>query len=633
MRFKKTKKFKILKLCFLWGLALFSLGLFILFSLFVYSAKDLPRPEKFTERSVIESTKIYDRTGDVLLYELYGEEKREFIKLEQIPKHLIQSVIVTEDTNFYNHRGIDFGGIIRSLQENIKRGATVAGGSTITQQLARNTFLTSDRTIGRKIKEIILALEIEKRYSKDDIMEWYLNQIPLGPNIYGLETASQYYFNKPSSELSLPESATLAALIKAPSYFSRNKEGLLNRKNYVIDRLTLENYITLEENQKYKEEEIIFAESFSFIRAPHFVLEIQSYLLREYGKNFLEQKGLKIQTSLDWELQQIAEKAILENEQKIKGFNAHNAGLIALDPQTGEILAMVGSKDWFASSYPEGCIPGKNCLFDPQVNVTTFGGGRQPGSALKPFFYALAFEKGYTDKTILIDEETNFGTFGGKPYIPRNYDGRFRGAVTLRESLAQSLNIPSVKVLTYLVGLEKGIKDLERFGFTTFDQSVYYYGPSIVLGGGEARLLELTSAYGIFANDGLFIKPFNISKIKDNQGNILNQNNATPQRVIPSQVAKMINDVLSDNSARSIMFGPRSIMYFENYEIAVKTGTSNDFKDAWIVGYSPNLVVGVWAGNNNNEPMVGPGVSIAGPIWRSFMEKALPLRPNQNFNL
>ncbi|MDD5606761.1 MAG: PBP1A family penicillin-binding protein [Candidatus Pacebacteria bacterium] len=616
-------KKEVLKYVFLWTLIVFLFGLLILFSLFIYYGRDLPRPEKFTERTIVESTKIYDRSGKTLLYELYGEERREFVLLKDVPDYLIQAIIATEDSNFYSHKGIDLGGIIRSLQENLRKGRTVGGGSTITQQLIRTTFLTLDRTIERKIKEIILAVEIERRYSKEEILEWYLNQIPLGPNIYGMETASQYYFNKSVSEISLPEAAVLTALINAPSRLSRNKQELLVRKDFVINRMLIEKYITKDQAEEFKKKEIIFTENTHLIKAPHFVLGVQNYLLQEYGRSFLEQKGLKVITSLDWKLQQIAENVVLEHEQRIKGYNAHNAGLIALDPRTGEILAMVGSKNWFANPYPENCLPGKTCLFDPEVNVTTFGGGRQPGSALKPLFYAMAFEKGYTDETIVIDEETNFGIFGGKPYIPRNYDGLFRGEVTLRESLAQSLNIPSVKVLAYLVGLENGIKNLERFGLTTFIKPPSFYGLSIVLGGGEVKLLELTSAYGVFATEGLLAKPFSILKIQDNQENVLKQNNPSAQRILQSSVARMITDILSDNEARAPMFGSRSIMYFDNHQIAAKTGTSNDFRDAWIIGYTPSLVVGVWVGNNNNEPMIAPGVTIAGPIWRDFMEKVL----------
>ncbi len=624
----KKKIFNVLKYIFLWGLVAFLLGTLFLFSLFVYYSRDLPRPDRFIERTVAQSTKIYDREGDTLLYELYGEERREFISLEKTPEHLIQAVIAAEDSNFFQHRGLDFKGIFRSLLKNIRRGKIVDGGSTITQQLIRSTFLTPDQTFERKMREIVLAIEIERRYSKEEIIEWYLNQIPLGPNVYGVETASQHYFNKSASDLSLAESAVLASLIKAPSYFSFHKENLLERKNYVIDRMAIEGHITSKEAIEFKKEEINFTEDASFIKAPHFVLTVQNYLLQKYGRSFLEQKGLKVETSLDWQLQQIAEKAVSENVERIKNYNAHNAGLVALNPKTGEILAMVGSRDWFGSPFPEGCVSGKNCLFDPKVNVTTYGGGRQPGSALKPLIYALAFEKGYSDKTTVIDEKTNFGVFGGVPYIPRNYDGKFRGEVTLRESLAQSLNVPSVKVLAYLVGQEYGIENLKRFGLTTFDRPPSFYGLSIVLGGGEVRLLELTTAYGIFANEGLLTKPSTISKIQDNQGNILERANIDSQRVIQSSVAKTITDVLSDNSARAPMFGKNSLMYFENYEVAAKTGTSNDFKDAWIIGYTPDLVVGVWAGNNNNEPMIAPGITIAGPIWRSFLEEALPLKNN-----
>ncbi len=633
--YQKNKKKKVIFLILKIAGFCFLFFAFSLFFLFVYYAKDLPRPEKFTERTFVESTKIYDRTGEVVLYELYGEEKREIIPLSEMPEHLKQAVIATEDADFYSHFGIDFKGILRAIRINLKIGKPIYGGSTISQQLIRSTFLTLEKTIKRKIREIILTLELERRYSKDQILEWYLNQIPLGPNIYGVEAASKTYFNKPAKDLSVAEAAVLAALIKTPSYlspFGPNMDELLGRKDYVLDRMVKEDYLTPEEAEAAKKEELKFAEIKQTIKAPHFVLYVEEYLFREYGKDFLEQGGYRVYTTLDWEFQQAAEKAVEEGVGINKGKRAYNAALVAIDPKTGEILSMVGSADWFGDPYPEGCASGEDCLFDPKVNIATYGIGRQPGSAFKPFVYATAFQAGYDDEYIVIDEKTNFGVWGEKEYIPQNYDGLFRGPVTLRQALAQSLNVPSVKVLLYLAGLPESIETAKRLGITTLTRPSSYYGPSIVLGGGEVKLLDMVSAYGVFASEGLKIPPVSILKIEDSKGNIIEENRKTPKRVLEEEVARLINDILSDNETRTPMFGARSVLYFENYNVAAKTGTTDDFRDAWTIGYTPSIVVGVWAGNNDNSPSnKKPGVVLAGPIWRAFLSEVLPKLPKKDF--
>ena len=641
--YKKSKKkkiiFLILKIC----LAGFLLSVVGALFLFVYIAKDLPRPEKFTERDFIESTQIVDRTGKVLLYELYGEEKRDIIPFSDIPDHLKNAAISVEDANFYDHHGLDFGGIFRALRFNLKIGQASHGGSTISQQLVRSTFLTPDKTIKRKIREIILTMELERRYSKDEILEWYLNQVPFGPNLYGVESASQAYFQKSAKDISLSESAILVALIQAPSRLSpygQNVDDLLTRKDYALDRMAQEEYITQEEAESAKNERIEFSEFTSTIKAPHFVFHVRDYLIDNYGIDFLEKGGLKVYTSLDWELQQIAETVITEGVENNKASNAHNAALVAIDPKTGEILSMVGSADWFGDSYPEDCTPGKDCQFDPQVNVATYKIGRQPGSSFKPFVYATAFSKDenndgikdYNDKSIVIDEPTNFGIYGGKPYTPQNYDGIFRGVVTLRNALAQSLNIPAVKVLAYLAGQEESIKTAQRLGITTLLRPPSFYGLSIVLGGGEVKLIDMVSAYGVFAADGMRIPPVSVLKIEDTNGNIVEENGKTAKRVLEAEPARLINDILSDNVARTPMFGPNSPLYFPNYQVAAKTGTTNDYKDAWTVGYSPTISVGVWAGNNDNTSMAKkPGVMISTPIWRAFMVEALQKFPKEYF--
>lgn len=627
--YQKNKRKSGLLLVFkIAGLTLFFLFLGILF-LFIYYSKDLPRPEKFLEKEFVQSTKIYDRTGEVLLYEIYGEEKREYVSLEKIPIYLRNAVVVAEDANFYHHFGIDLKAIGRAILADLKLRKPVQGASTIPQQLIRSSFLTREKTLERKIKEVILTLELDRKYSKDQILEWYLNQVPFGPNIYGIETASKSYFGKSVSEVSLAEATLLAATIRAPSYlypFGENLDELLNRKDYILNRMAALGYISDEEKIEGKREEMKFVQSSSKILAPHFVLYIKDLLEQKYGKDSLKEKGLKVYTSLDFELQKSAEE-IVENQAKInERYRVFNASLVAISPKTGEILAMVGSKDWFAPPYPEGCIPGKSCLFEPHPNIAFRG--RQPGSAFKPFVYATAFKKGFDDKVIVIDEETNFGIWGGEEYIPRNYDGKFRGPITVRESLAQSINVTSIKILRDLaglgdinLGLEDSVKTAQDLGISTL-KSPYY--PSIVLGGQEVKLMEMVSAYGVFANEGLKVEPTAILKIEDAKGNIIEEKKNNPRRVLEEEIAKLINDILSDNEARAPIFGLRSQLYFEGFKVSVKTGTTDNYRDGWTIGYTPEIVVGVWVGNNDNSPMQKePGVMVAGPIFNQFMKKVL----------
>jgi len=635
--YKKNKKKRIIFWILVFFVACFVLMTFSGLGVFIYYAKDLPRPEKFTERAFIESTKIYDRSGEVLLYELYGEEKREIVSLDKISEYAKQAVIATEDANFYSHHGIDIWGILRAVKINLGLGKPTYGGSTISQQLIRSTFLTLEKSVERKVKEIILTLELERRYSKDQILEWYLNQVPMGINLYGIEAASKTYFNKPSGRLTIAETAILAASIKAPSYYSpfgKHLDNLLGRKDYVINRMAQEGYITQEEAEEAKQQELEFAKFSQTIKAPHFVLDVQEYLFETYGKNFLEKKGYKVYTTLDWELQQAAEKAIEKNIERINNYKAHNASLVAIDPNTGQILAMVGSVDWFGDSYPENCASGKDCQFDPKLNVATYRIGRQPGSAFKPFVYVTAFQNGYYAEDTVVDELTNFGVWGNKEYIPQNYDGLFRGRVTLRQALSQSLNVPSIKVLLGLAGLPESIETAKKCGITTLKESASFYGPAIVLGGGEVRLIDMVSAYGVFATEGKKYPSVSILRIEDSNGNIVEQNKKTPRRVLEKESTRILNSILSDNDARAPMFGRNSQLYFPNYQVAAKTGTTNNYRDAWTIGYTPNIVAGVWVGNNDNTEMKAkPSVTIAGPIWRAFMTKALLKFPKENFTL
>jgi membrane peptidoglycan carboxypeptidase len=598
-------------------------------SLFLYYAKDLPRPERLNEIAFAQATKIYDRTGEVLLYELFGEEKREFTAFTDIPQHLKEAVLATEDRHFYTHFGIDWRGVGRSLLKNFKLRdpSQFVGGSTISQQLVRSILLSREKTVPRKIKEVILTLELERRYSKDEILEFYLNQVPLGSTVYGVGAASRFYFGKPVTELSIAESAVLAALIQAPSYYSphgSHPEELLSRKNYVLGSMELLGYITQEQAAEAQNQELAFQDPGLSIKAPHFVLYVVDQLLKTYGEEFLRESGLKVYTTLDWRLQEKAEEIVAAVGERNAVFDAHNAALVALDPTAGEVLVMVGSKDWFASPYPEGCIPGQTCSFDPKVNVATYRIGRQPGSAFKPFAYVTAFGKGYNDTTTVVDEETNFGIWGDKEYIPHNYDSKFRGTVTLRQALAQSLNIPSIKVLLNLAGLPESIATAHDMGITTL-QDPSRYGPSLVLGGGEVKLLDITSAYGVFAAGGKRIPPLSIMRVVSDGGVTLQENANTSITVLPKEAVDMITSILSDNEARTPIFGANSLLYFPDKQVAVKTGTTQDFRDGWVVGYSPNaLAAGVWVGNNDNSPMnKEPGIVVAGPIWRQFMDYAL----------
>jgi len=615
----------------------FLLFVFGFLALFFNYAKDLPRPEIFAERELAQSTKIYDRTGETLLYEVFAEEKRTRVSLSVIPEYLKAAIISAEDANFYHHFGIDPRGILRAILADLKIGQPVYGGSTIPQQLIRSTFLSIEKTAERKVREIILALELDRRYSKEQTLEWYLNQVPFGQNAFGVEAASQTYFKKSVSEISLAEAAILAALIRAPSrlspYNEEGKKELLTRKDYVLDRMVNEKYLAAEKAAEAKGEEIKFVEKRIEIKAPYFTLWVKQQLEDEFGEDFLKKKGLKIYTSLDWEFQEIAEEAVKEGMERNKIYNAHNLGLVAIDPKTGEVLSMtVGNGDYFAPPFPEGCTPGQNCLFDPQFNVvvgTAENPGRQPGSAFKPFVYATAFKKEFDDKYTVVDELTNFGSWGGKDFVPQNYDERFRGPVTLRQALAQSLNVPSVKVLLNLAGLDDSIKTAQDLGITTLKPP---YGPAIVLGGWEVKLIDITSAYGVFATEGLKVPPVSILKIEDSQGTIIKENRKIQKRVLEKNVCRLINDILSDNEARAPIFGLRSNMYFENYQVAAKTGTTEDFRDGWIIGYTPSIVTGVWVGNNDNTPMKKePGVVLAGPVFHQFMEKVLVKYPRENF--
>jgi 1A family penicillin-binding protein len=624
---------------------LFLFGFLTLLILFIYYTHDLPRPEKFTETKFIQSTKIYDRTGETLLFDIYGEEKREIVSFEKISDNLKNAVLSSEDTRFYQHSGIDITGIIRAILVDLKLQTPSQGASTITQQLVRSVYLTKQKTISRKVKEIILSIELEKKYSKDQIFDWYLNAVPFGENAYGAEAASRTYFNKPASALSLAESAILAGLLPAPSRLSpygSNKAELFQRKNIILEKMNRLGYITQEQLEEAKNEKLEFAEFRAPIKAPDFVFYVKKYLDNKYGADYLKEKGLRVYTSLDWEIQEFVEQVAKESDQINRNKNSHNIAVVVTNPKTGEILSLVGSKDYFAKAYPEGCDekPGNTCLFEPRYDVATMG-QRQPGSAFKPFVYAAAFKKGFTPNTIVWDVKTEFNPncdpngnsviniYGQRCYNPQNYDGTTRGPVALKTALGSSLNIPSVKTL-YLAGIPESLKTAQDFGMTTLTD-INRYGLSLVLGGGEVNLLEMTSAYGVFAAEGMHYSPISILKIEDAQGNIIEENNPSPKRVLDTQIARQINNILSDDANRAPVFGYNSLLNVPGYDVAAKTGTTQNFVDGWTMGYTPFASVGVWTGNNNNTPTRDSGVGVAAPIWRKIIDKIISLNAPETF--
>ncbi len=644
MKIKKQKTArKIFKFIILPGLFIFFILAFIL--IIWASTLSIPDFQSFESRKVVQSTKIYDGTGQIILYDIHQNISRTVVPFEEIPRYVKNATIAIEDSGFYQHKGISWESIARAFFADIISGRFSQGGSTITQQLAKNTLLTSEKSITRKVKEAILAIKLEKVLSKEEILNLYLNEIPYGGSNYGIEAAAQYFFGKNSKNLSLTEAAYLAALPQAPTYYSpygNHREELEERKDLILKRMLDLGFIAKEEIEEAQKQKVIFIDKKEKgIKAPHFVMFIKSYLEEKYGNELIEEGGLKVITTLDWELQQKAEKIVAdyakENETK---FNAKNAGLTAIDPKTGKILVMVGSKDYFGEPQPEGCMPGKNCQFEGNFNITT--APRQPGSSFKPFAYATAFKEGYTPETVVFDLKTEFNSScnpDGTPkpvtkeeecYMPENYDNIFRGPISFRNALAQSINVPSVKVL-YLAGLENSLKTAKDMGITTLSDASRY-GLTLVLGGGETTLLEMTGAYSVFANDGVKNDITGILRVEKNDGEVLEEFIVNPKQIIDSNISRTITDILSDNEARTPAFGAQSYLYFPSRDVAVKTGTTNNYRDAWIIGYTPSLSVGAWAGNNDNTSMDKKVAGfIIAPLWHAFFEEVLKKYPQEKF--
>ncbi len=630
---KETKKGHFIKNA---ALAFISLG-FILSGVFILWAASINMPdfESFNDgRKIAQSTKIYDRTGEIILYDVHKDIKRTLIPFDDISKHIKNATIAIEDDGFYSHKGIKPLAILRAVFIQPLRGKGVQGGSTITQQVIKNSLLTNERKISRKLKEWTLALKLEQKLTKEEILTLYLNEAPYGGNIYGVEEASRKFFGKSAKNVTLTESAYLASLPQAPTRYSpygNNTAKLENRKNIVLNRMSELGFISKEEYKEAMDEKVEFLPQDPFgIKAPHFITWVKEYLVKKYGEQAVQEGGLKVTTTLNYSLQKKAEDIVKKtaeiNEEK---FNARNAGMVGIDPKTGQVLVMVGSRDYFDTEN-EG-----------NFNITL--AHRQPGSAFKPFVYATAFTNGYTPETVVFDLKTQFQTTcdsEGKPlysevnpdecYIPKNYDNIYRGPVTLRDALAQSINVPAIKTL-YLAGLRNSLETAKKMGIKDLGDA-NQYGLTLVLGGGEVTLLDITSAYSVFANNGTRNPYTSILKIEDSEGNILEEYIHSPEKVLEENSAISISDILSDNVARTPAFGTRSPLYFEGRDVAVKTGTTNDYRDAWTVGYTPSFALGAWVGNNDNSSMEKKVAGfIVTPMWNEFMNEVLSITPDEKF--
>ncbi len=589
--------------------------------LIAWASKDLPDPNRLTDREVAESTKIYDRTGTHLLYEIFADEKRTLVRLEDIPKDLVNGLIATEDKTFYEHKGIRPLSILKAQIQGIFSTERTRGASTITQQLVKNAILTDERSYVRKIKEAILSIRLEQKYTKDQILQIYFNEIPYGSTNYGVQSAAQSYFGKDVKDLTLAESAALAGMPQSPSRFLNNIEAFTERRNLVLHEMYKEGHITEEQKNEAQAEELVIKPIAYNIKAPHFVLYVKQLLVDKYGEALTERGGLSVITTLDWDKQQIAEEVIggAAGQKTLADADADNAALVALDPKTGQVLAMVGSRDFY------------NEEISGQFNVATQG-KRQPGSSFKPIIYAAAFERGYTPDTILYDVLTNFSTTEGKPYIPTNYTLKEYGPLTMRQALAGSLNIPAVKTM-YLLDPKRGIDFAKRLGYTTLDNRENC-GLALVLGCGEVTVLEHTNAYATFANKGIRYEPVSILKVEDSTGKILEEwKREKGIEAIKPELAATITNVLSDDGARSFIFGSGGVLTLPGRPVAAKTGTTNNYIDAWTVGYTPSLATGVWTGNTSNTPMKSgsSGSMLAAKLWNLFMRDAVKGMPVEQF--
>ncbi len=597
--------------------------------LFAWYAKDLPRPDKVSRVEGL-STVILDRNGETV-YDIYENENRIPVKFEDIPKALKEATIAIEDKDFYKHKGLSTTGLLRAIF-NIFVFHNLQGGSTLTQQLVKNALLSQEQTLPRKMKEAILAIQIERKYTKDQILQMYLNEIPYGGTAAGVEAASAYYFDKHAKDLTVTESVILAGLPQSPSIYSPfngSETAYINRTQQVLRRMREDNYITAQQEADLKKEieTVKFASGSAGLNAPHFVAYVKDQLIEKFGQKTVDAGGLRVTTTLDLPLQQSAQKIVKEEVDKVKNLKVSNGAAIIIAPQTGEILAMVGSKDYEGTD-----------AAGLKFNVVTQG-LRQPGSTMKPISYATAFKKGYTASTLLLDVDTKYpsGDPGKPEYNPKNYDGKYRGPMQLRFALGNSINTIAVKVLA-LVGVKEVLRTAYDMGVTTLEptnENVSRFGLSLTLGGGEVKLIDITSAFGVFATGGLRQEPVSILKVEDSNGKALFEHKTVAgKRVLPADVSYLVSHILSDNTARKDTFGERSYLVISGKTVAVKTGTTDDKRDNWTIGYTPSIAVGVWVGNNDNSPMnqsLASGITGAAPIWNRIMREALKDKKEEAF--
>lgn len=624
------------------GTVALAVVVFALFSI------DLPNPDRLLERNSELSTRIMAKNGTPI-FEVFGEKNRILIKIDEVSPNVLNATLAAEDSDFYQHTGYSFRGILRAVK-NTFTGEGLQGGSTITQQVVKNALLSQERTVSRKIREVLLSLQLENKYSKREILQMYLNETPYGGQNYGILAAAKAYFGKDPSELSVTEAAFLAGLPQKPSYYSpygSDPSKGLERKDYVLYLMNKRgwlnesgqrHYLNDEEYEDARTGELAFKSARASFQAPHFVFYVKQLLAERFGEEVVEQGGLQVITSLDIDLQKEAEKLVKEEVEASKWMNVYNGALVAVDPKTGHILAMVGSKDYFANPAPEGCTPGTtgdgSCKLDPNVNVTL--AQRQPGSSIKPLTYATLLKQGYTAAYPLLDVPTKFAGEGvelDKFYEPENYDGKFRGPVSMRKALGNSINVPAVKALK-MVGLNAMIATARDMGITTF-KDPSKYGLSLTLGGGETKLLEMTGAFATFAAKGVYRQPVAILEVKDSSGNVLYKwRDNGGNKVLDEEVTFLISDIISDDGARSEVFGAGSLLNIPGYQVAVKTGTTDDKRDNYFMAYTPSIALGVWVGNSNNDamsPNIASGITGATPIGRKFMIYALKGKPAEKF--
>jgi 1A family penicillin-binding protein len=589
----------------------------ICYGTYIYVFKDLPEAKELVQNEQIITTRILDRNGN-LLFRIYEDENRTLVTLSQIPQHTVQATIAIEDQDFYEHHGFSVKAIMRALVAN-SQGKPVQGGSTITQQLVKNRLLTAERTLRRKIREVLLAIVVDGTFTKDEILEMYLNQVAYGGATYGIEEAAQTYFGKPATQLTLAESAMLAGLPAAPSAynpFGSNPELAYVRQKEVLRRMVVEEFITEEQAAAAQDEDLAFRSNTIDIKAPHFVMYVRELLAKQYGEDILNQGGLEVRTTLDLKLQDATQEIVTKEVTSLEKLRVSNGAALVTNPTTGEILAMIGSKNYFDFEN------------DGQVNVTIRE--RQPGSSIKPLTYAVALEKGKTPQTIIEDTPVVYNIPGSPPYAPKNYDGKYHGRVTLRQALASSYNIPAVKLLAE-VGINTVLNKAEAIGISTWGER-NRFGLSLTLGGGEVLMTELSELYGTFANDG-YTEPLNpILEVTNSKGETLYRNGCAldkkgcvKKRNFDPRVTYQITDILKDNAARTPAFGPQSVLTIPNQDVAVKTGTTNNLRDNWTIGYTSDILVAVWVGNNDNTSMsyVASGITGASPIWNEVIRLTL----------